>query len=210
MIIRITLVLILIMLLTLPGAAQQSRWRQMHGVPKEEPGEDLSHWGEGDGFEDIFDAVVVRASSSLKSSGGNDYGAKCAHDDDLKTAWVEGSPGDGIGEYLEYILTPHPDEGRTDRAVMGLTVFNGYRKSPALWKENGRIHRLRLDVNGKPYGVITLADTYRYQTVDIGRIALPPHGKIVLRFTILSVYPGTKYHDTALTELEFSNGLGIY
>jgi len=41
-------------------------------------------------------------------------------------------------------------------------------------------------VNGKPYGIITLADDYHYQTVDVGHI---PH--------------------TALSKLPFE-GTGVY
>lgn len=182
----------------------------MRAIPVEQPNEDLSQWGEGDSFEDIFDSIAVRASSALPPSGINHYAAKCAHDLDLKTAWVEGVPGDGIGEYLEFTLKPTPPvSSSVDRAILRLTVFNGYRKTRALWRQNGRIHRLAMSVNGKPYGVIDLADEYRYQSVAVGHIPLPARGSIVLRFTILSVYQGTKGHDTALTELEF-HGTGIY
>ena len=67
-----------------------------------------------------------------------------------------------------------------------------------------------MSVNGKPYGVITLVDSYAYQKVKLDPIKLPlPAKTLMLRFTIESVYHGAKYHDTALTELEFQ-GTGIY
>lgn len=199
---------IITVLLTLPGMAQQAR-REMRGIPQEKPGEDLSEWGMGDSFEDIFETMSIRGSSSLRPNGINRYDSENVKDRNLATAWVEGAKGNGIGEYIEYTLTPQKNIGANDRAIMNILVFNGYRKTRTTWKENGRIKRMRLSVNGKPYGTILLADTYRYQTVDLGRIPLPRTGRVVLRFTIASVYPGTKYSDTAMSELEFG-GTGIY
>ncbi|MBC8139365.1 MAG: hypothetical protein H8F28_26105 [Fibrella sp.] len=204
---RSIIVTALLGVLVLPGSAQKTL-PEMRGIPMEKKGEDLSEWGVGDSFEDIFEYEEVSASSSLKPSGINRYDAEMAHDNNLKTAWVEGVRGDGVGSWLEYRLTPIQSEG-TDRAITGLTIFNGYRKTQAAWKENGRIKRLRIEVDGKPYGTILLADTPRYQSVNIGRIPLVRNKKVLLRFVILSVYPGTKHRDTALTELGFE-GTGIY
>ena len=167
-------------------------------------------WGEGDSFEDIFESVTVRGSSALPASEGSYYDASHAHDLNLDSAWVEGAKGDGIGEYLEYTVRvtsgPHP----ADAAITNLIVFNGYRKSRDLWRKNNRVRRLRVTMNGRPYGVVTLADAYSEQNVRLHDIKLPPHAKTLrLRFTVESVYPGTTYHDTALSELEFS-GTGIY
>lgn len=181
----------------------------MRGVPFAEQPDEIAMWGEGDSFDDIWSEQIARASSTLPPQNGTRYDARNLCDGSLSTAWVEGAPGDGIGEWFELRLRvaegPHEDA-----AIQGMTVFNGYRKSRALWRENGRIRRLRLDVNGKPYGTITLADAYEHQKVDLGRIPLPPHDEVtVLRFTIQAVYPGTKGHDTALSEIAF-HGTGIY
>jgi hypothetical protein len=184
--------------------------REFRGVPVKEDPQEIKEWAEGDSFEDIFESVTVRGSSALPASEGKYYDASRVHDYNLDTAWIEGAKGDGIGEYVEYTLRVTTDKHPDDAAVMGLMVFNGYRKNRDLWQKNNRIKRLRLSVNGKSYGVVTLADSYAYQRVKIGSIKLPPHTQtLVLRFTIESVYPGTKYNDTALTELEFE-GTGIY
>lgn len=190
------------------STSAQAPVREMRGVPVEKKGEDLSEWGEGDSFEDIFEREEMTASSCLKANGINRYDAPMVHDYDLKTAWVEGNRGDGIGAWVEYRLTPIQSDA-SDRAILSLTVFNGYRKTQTAWQENGRVKRLRLAVNGKPYGTILLADTPRYQEVNIGRIPLVGQKPVLLRFTIQSVYPGTKHHDTALTEIGFG-GTGIY
>ena len=203
-----------LLLSTLIGAlsanAVKPSLREFRGVPVKEDPQEIKEWAEGDSFEDIFESITVRGSSALPPSEGNYYDASRAHDYKLDSAWIEGAKGDGIGEYAEYTLRVTTDKHPDDAAVMALVVFNGYRKNRDLWQKNNRIKRLRLSVNGKPYGVITLADSYAYQRVKVGSIKLPPHNKtLVLRFTIESVYPGTKYKDTALTELAFE-GTGIY
>jgi hypothetical protein len=167
-------------------------------------------WGEGNRFEDIFESITVRGSSALPAREGNYYDASRAHDDDLQSAWVDGAKGNGVGEYLQFTTRVTPRRHPADAAITGLIIFNGYRKTPRSWRDNNRIRRLQMSVDGKPYGVITLADSYAYQKVDVGTIKLPPHAKtLALRFTIQSVYPGAKYQDTALTELGFVGG-GIY
>jgi hypothetical protein len=198
------------LLAALGANAGKPRLRQFHGVPVKENPDDILMWGEGDSFEDIFDSITVRSSSALPAKEGNYYDASRAHDHGLHSAWVEGAKGDGVGEYLEYTTRVTPGQHPADAAITGLIVFNGYRKTRQSWRDNNRIRRLRMSVNGKPYGIITLADSYTQQQVQVGSVKLPPHSKtLVMRFTIESVYPGAKYRDTALTELEFF-GNGIY
>ena len=183
---------------------------QFQGVPMKDKPEEIAMWGDGDSFEDIFESVTVRGSSALPTREGSYYDASRAHDLSLQSAWVEGAKGDGIGEYLEYTVRVTPGLHPPDAAITHLIVFNGYRKTHDLWRKNNRIRRLRLSIDGKPYGIVTLADSYSEQEVKVGAIKLPPHTKTLhLRFTIESAYPGTHYRDTALTELEFG-GTGIY
>ena len=126
------------------------------------------------------------------------YGAAQAHDFNLNTAWVEGVEGDGVGESLEYTIVAESGDLR----VTGLIMFNGYRKSKELWQDNSRAKRLKMYVDGKPYGVINLKDAFNYQTVNVGDVKLKPKKKTTLRFEIMEVYKGRKYSDTAITEIE--------
>lgn len=169
-------------------------------VAREDP-EEIKYWGEECS---IYCAIspTVRASSSLKSADGTKYSGEQGQDLDLGTAWVEGAKGSGIGEYLEYTIDMNEMEN-SPLVLTELIVFNGYRKSRDLWEKNGRVKTMAMSVNGKPYGTVSLADAYKYQRVKIGSIPLLGKKKTIIRFTIQSVYPGTKYDDTALTELEF-------
>jgi hypothetical protein len=145
------------------------------------------------------------ASSSLKPSGKMKYDAGNAHDLNLKTAWVEGVPGHGIGEYLTYVF-----ENKSPR-ITTILIYNGYVKSKAVWKNNSRVRSLKMYVNGKPYAVLQLKDTWACQSFDLGeKLGRTADGKdLVLKFEITDVYPGDKYEDTAITEL-FFDGVDVH
>jgi hypothetical protein len=166
-------------------------------IEREDP-EMIEDWGAGCSFYCADFSVTARASSSLPHSNKLKYGAGEAHDFRLNTPWVEGSEGDGIGEFLEYAI----DTGESNLRVTGLIVFNGYRKSKELWQDNSRVKRFKMYVDGKPYGIINLKDAFNYQTVEIGSVELKPKKKTTLRFEIMDVYKGRKYSDTAITEIE--------
>ena len=53
---------------------------------------------------------------------------KNLNDDNIDTAWVEGSVSNGIGEALEYIFYESV-------FIEGFVSLNGYHKSTSLWKK---------------------------------------------------------------------------
>jgi hypothetical protein len=160
-----------------------------------------------DGACSLYCAVgpeLVRSSSRLAEKGRT-YPADQAHDWDLDTAWVEGKPGYGVGEYLEYVYDLK-EVKMPSLTVHTVHVFNGYRKSPDLWRANGRVKRFRLKVNGAPRAYFDLKDSRSMQTLSFRPIPLPPGEKTALRFEIVSVYPGARHQDTAVTDLTFDGG----
>ena len=130
---------------------------------------------------------TVNSSSNLPRHDQLRYDAERAHDSDLNTAWVEGKEGDGVGEYLEYVIDTSEHKGDNLLKVTGLRIYNGYRKSRELWQNNSRVKRLKMYVNGKPYAIINLKDSYNYQTVEVGEVELRPK-KTTLKFEIMEVY----------------------
>jgi hypothetical protein len=194
---------LLAFLLALPvftlGSLAQSKLPAFEAnVIEQEDPEMIEEWGAGCSFYCADFSVTARSSSSLPHRNRLRYGAGEAHDFDLKTAWVEGSEGDGVGEFLEYTIYT---EGSNLR-VTGLIIFNGYRKNKELWQDNSRVKRLKMYVDGKPHGVINLKDAFNYQTLDVGSVELKPKKKTTLRFEIMEVYKGMKYSDTAIAEIE--------
>jgi len=143
------------------------------------------------------------ASSHLPRRGSLSYDAARAHDRNLETAWVEGKEGDGIGESLVYTIDTSRRRGDDLLKVTGLRIYNGYRKSRELWQDNSRVKRLRMYVNGKPYAIINLEDSYNYQDVEVGAVELKPK-RTILKFEIMEVYKGRKHTDTAITEIELN------
>lgn len=170
-------------------------------LPAKETQEDLEFWS---GACSLYCALgpSVQASSQLREKGRK-YPGEQAQDFDLTTAWVEGKPGYGIGEFLEYTYSGKDAPAGSHLAVTEVRLFNGYRKTPEVWKANSRVKRLRLLVNGRPTANLDLKDSMKMQTFKLKPIPLPHNRDVVLRFQIVSVYPGDRYQDTAITDLTF-------
>ena len=142
----------------------------------------------------------IKASSSL----GDSYKAEFANDLSYKTAWVEGKKDEGIGESLEYYFKN--DSPR----ITEIIISNGYMKSEETWKNNNRVKKLKLYVNSIPFGVLNLKDSRTDQYFSVGTLGHNKNGTdLILKFEILEVYKGSKYNDTAITEIYF-DGIDVH
>jgi hypothetical protein len=144
------------------------------------------------------EVVDVKASSYLKESGVSTYVVSNLFDQKRTSAWVEGKSGLGIGEFIEFKLKMI--NTRDIGSFWGdFMVINGYSKGKSLWEKNARIKVLRCYHNNVPIADITLLDTDRFQL-----FALPEGTPFKIgdqmRFEILSVYKGSKWEDTAMSE----------
>ena len=149
-------------------------------------------------------------SSSLKSQGATSYSKEGMLDGDLRTAWVEGAKGPGIGE----TITVRPSAAYIER----IGLLNGYVADESLYYANARIKKLRVELelgeNAEPdekrqVYEVTLPDR-SYKTLK-GRYLFPSIDWVVqhgqgngfidkVKLTILEVYPGRQFEDTAITE----------
>ncbi|MDV7141010.1 hypothetical protein R3X28_19160, partial [Maribacter sp. TH_r10] len=156
---------------------------------------------------------TVTTSSELSTNGKIDYKAKNLTDFSYQTAWVEGEKGYGIGTSINFSFVPtHP-------RVTTIIFANGYVKSKEAWKNNSRVHKLKVYVNNEPYAIIELNDIYSKQIVGLEKPLgnsdrdnfdkLKEKDNWTLRFEILSVYKGDKYDDTAISEIYF-DGLDVH
>lgn len=127
-------------------------------------------------------------SSILEPQYGFTYRPKNLVDTDLNTAWVEGKTGNGEGESLVVELNGQ-------RTVTAIQVMNGYHKNERLFLANNRVRVAELQFSNGETRLISLADAPGLQSIDVGKQKAD-----WVRFTIKSVYPGTKYKDTAVTE----------
>lgn len=150
----------------------------------------------------------VTASSHLKAQGRFNYLPKNAHDFDHESVWAEGVPGQGIGQWIEYEFA-----GVCPR-VTGVKILPGHVKTKAAWEANSRPKYLKVYYLGKPVCILDLQDARAMQEFDLEQFG--PFGyhdadkpTWRLRFEILDVYPGTKYQDTVIAELEF-DGIDVH
>ncbi|MFZ4739819.1 MAG: NADase-type glycan-binding domain-containing protein [Bacteroidales bacterium] len=152
------------------------------------------------------------ASSNLKPFKGLNYEAKNIHDLSYQTTWIEGVPGYGIGESVTYHFPPQ------NPRITEIIIVNGYVKSEQTWKDNSRVRKLKMYVDGKPFAILNLFDCrqeqhFKFEPLgygdrqDLEQLQKKPWWTI--KFEILDVYKGEKYDDTAITEIYF-DGIDVH
>ena len=137
------------------------------------------------------DIKGIKSSSTLKDSK-NRYLVK--HLIDKKEAsWCEGKKGYGVGE----IITVHL---KKEAAISEIYVLNGYGSSE-YYRKNSRIKSFQVSTENSDKLIVEIKDS-----TDPEKIKLPKtiYGKI-LKLQIKSVYRGSKWDDTCLTEISFSS-----
>ena len=138
----------------------------------------------------------VSASSFLKETGGYSYSPKNAFDGVMSTTWQEGVAGAGIGQWIEIKFS--------DAQSVSIKMVNGFNHTDAkygdLYSLNARVKRVRVSY-GADLGQSVTADLLDGDK-DFQQIA---YGLMSTRFriTILDVYPGSKWQDTAISEIKF-------
>ncbi|MCQ2497100.1 MAG: leucine-rich repeat protein [Lachnospiraceae bacterium] len=133
---------------------------------------------------------TVSATSTLVENGYS-YSASYLIDGVTSTAWSEGVSGYGEGES---ITLKFDDE----YIVSGLYINNGFQKDKTRYNKNSRPKKIRLSFSDGSSQEYTLDDYYGRQTVAL-------KNKIetsFIKMEILSVYTGTTYKDTLVSEIK--------
>jgi hypothetical protein len=155
---------------------------------------------------------TLSASSFLSPGKNTTYSARNIHDLSYETAWVEGAKDDGIGEFIEYHFPPE------NPRINKLTVVNGYVKSQKTWIENSRVKKLKMYINDQVVAIIFLEDVKNEQIFQVDPIGYSERKDYdvlltkpwyTIKFEIMEVYPGSKYKDTAITEIYF-DGIDVH
>lgn len=146
--------------------------------------------------------MSIKATSELNPNKGFTYTADNIHDFSLRNAWIEGKKSSGINETITF------EFNENGPPVTTVEIFNGYMKTEKTWEENGRVKKLKLYVNDKPIAILNLEDIKSLQRFQIGTHQ-SKKGNLYLKFEILDVYKGSKYDDTAISELNF-DGTGVH
>lgn len=135
----------------------------------------------------------INSSSELTDKFGT-YHAKNVADNNNNTIWAEGVSGNGIGEWIYFSNTEAKDIHRID-------IINGFSKSEDLYYKNNRVKKLRLDFDSGHSIYSFLDNSLSPQTITFNDAIFSSS----VKFTILEVYPGTKYHDTCISEISIYN-----
>jgi len=140
--------------------------------------------GEYDGIC-TMNSEYYSASSFLKSQGSNNYAPSNLFDYDTSTAWVEGKSGYGIGEKI--IIEDFVPN----------SIVNGYTKSSKSFYDNSRVKTFKVYRNGRPICYLRLEDTMKRQSFELPFDNWD--GQFI--FEIIDVYPGRKWKDTAISDM---------
>jgi hypothetical protein len=148
------------------------------------------------GGTQAFRSALGCVSSHLHSQSGNRYVVQNLFDGNTATAWCEGAAGNGRGETITF-------EWSDAAPLQGLFITNGYTKSSDIWRKNNRIRDLVVTVwdhswSGPRTTTIRLHDSPLEEQVTLPWHAPSP---VRLELRIGSVYRGSKYQDTCVSEL---------
>lgn len=133
---------------------------------------------------------IYESSALYEPDYGFIHGAANLIDGDPATAWVDGIESSGVGESVELRF-----DG--EYLVSGVKLCNGYQKNADIFEKNERVQVIRFTFSDGSIYECDLEDALGEQVIDFGE----EYKTSSLTLSIVSVYPGTKYTDTAISEL---------
>ena len=119
------------------------------------------------------------------------YWPGLAFDGDEATAWVPNSSGPG--EWIEVFF-------KAPTLLTSVSIYGGYGVDFARYSTNNRVRQIRIIFPNGGSRLLSLADKMQMQRFDL------PHRPVVpsLKFEIISIYRGTKYDSTPISEIAFN------
>ncbi|MET0391596.1 MAG: hypothetical protein ABW019_00590 [Chitinophagaceae bacterium] len=146
----------------------------------------------------------VTSDTYLPEQGGVSYKPDNIHDFNLFTAWAPDTTHGVIGKKISFHF-----KFRSPR-VNQVLIYNGYIKNADLFKANARVKKFRLYINDVYYATLELEDVTAQQSFMIDPVRSENKEKdLVLTFEIEEIYPGSKYRDVVVSEINFS-GLDVH
>ena len=135
----------------------------------------------------------VSASSILKpDAAGYTYVPENIMDNDLSTGWVEGVSGQGEGELIHFAFDDV-------YKVSGFMIYAGYHKNEDKYYKNSRPRSITLEFSDGSSQDFSLEDIMKAQDISLDPAVETEYVDIIIN----SVYPGTKWEDTVISEVDF-------
>jgi hypothetical protein len=137
----------------------------------------------------------VSSSSHLPSDRYGSYGPHAAIDGSEETAWVEGVPGPGTGEWIQLTFP-----GTIELHALRFDV--GFDKNADLFAKNNRIKKATLVFSNGEQTSLSFDDARGLQEFSMVRAPGPNVETASIKIIVDEVYSGTAYDDTCLAEME--------
>ena len=174
---------------------------QPTNIPKAFTAQEREFFGGGCSWYCGAPAINVSATSALTEKNGLEHLAKYGHDHDLNTAWCVHGTGAGEKLIFEFDTT----KGDTSRlAVTSCAIVSGYQATEKLFRQNARPKTLQLFIDGRPLALLELKDSMGIQQFSLPKLRLERPSRHTISFQVLDAYPGTKFQDICITEINFS------
>ena len=137
-----------------------------------------------------MDKITKVTASSALSEYDMTHSPERIVDGNLSTAWVEGVTGQGKGEYITF-------EFNNNYAVNGFVINAGFQQSEELYQKNSRPAQLKVTFADETSTIYYLEEINGEQDIRLEKPVISNN----ITFSIMAVYPGTKYEDTVISEI---------
>lgn len=122
-----------------------------------------------------------------------DYSSKQVKDKDFSTAWIEAERDAGINE----TITINYGE---EKEISRIGIVPGYGRDGDIYNENNRVKKLTLEFSDGSIVEKDLEDRYAMHMLDFDQRKTSS-----IKITIKEVYSGSKYNDTAISEIDIES-----
>jgi len=139
----------------------------------------------------VLDITGASASSFEPESAGVKYEPKYVKDGRRSTVWVEGEDGSGLGSWVQVDL----DSART---VVGFRLWNGNWYTRDFWERHNRAKEIEVELSDGTRHQFTLRDEMVIEELRFDN----PVTTSSLRIRIKSVFGGTTFNDTCISEIQ--------
>ncbi len=168
--------------------------------------EDFNEFDETDDFLENNDTIAIEniefidyetnsILSDIYDSGElNKYGPRNVIDFSDSTCWAEGESGFGQGCFIKLYCD--------EVAVSEIYITNGYCKSKEIFYKNNRVKEMKISFSDGTEKNVVLSSEYGEHPDHI--VLDKPIETTYIKFEIVSVYEGSAYDDTCISEIAVS------
>jgi phosphate transport system substrate-binding protein len=146
--------------------------------------------------QESYRVRVAVTASSLLPDEKNLYSSTNLIDESWQS-WAEGTDGNGVGEYITVRKYASGNNGNENKmTITGFSLKNGYG-NPRFYWANNRVKSFKIYADDVFIETIQIKDSAEFEEYTFEK----PINATIFKFVIDSVYSGSNYDDTCITEL---------